>query len=261
MGDKYTSPTRDMFDPLFLSFLPSFPLKGPPHYLTLCQTFWLLIWRKNFNKNKSIKSLPKKSNDIIIHSSIHSSIHPSSSMIPPFSYNINMADRSNCCHMFWAPFLFFVCSDFIFPLWSRFVLKPIFVCMFMFVRVSPLSCCHWGGAWLGLGCAFVGWASGLESVSQGSIRAVSSLTLILCTLVSSVISLSFFLRLLSVPCPDLECIASVPCPDSECIASVAFFFVPELGSLLFYVLIGRGWWLLVLRPCLPVCRLFVFFSI
>jgi hypothetical protein len=85
------------------------------------------------------------------------------------------------------------------------------------------------GPGLGLGCAFVGWASGLESVSGGSIRAVSSLTLILCNLVSSVFSLSFFLHLLSMPCPDLECIASV-----------AFFFVPELGSLLFYVLIGRG---------------------
>ncbi len=88
-------------------------------------------------------------------------------------------------------------------------LKPIFVCMFVFC-VCPCVSSLLLPPGFGLQCAFVGWASGFKSVTPGSIRGVSFLALILCALVSSVISLSFFLHLLSMPCPNLECILVWP---------------------------------------------------
>lgn len=130
-------------------FSPSFPLKGPPHYLTLCHTFWLLIWRKTLIKISPSSHYPKK---VMTSSFIHPSIHLSIFIHDPsFFFTILISQTAPIVAICFGHPSFFLFVPISFSLYGvGLFLKPIFVCMFMFVRVSPLSCCHWGGAWLGV---------------------------------------------------------------------------------------------------------------
>jgi hypothetical protein len=128
------------------------------------------------------------------------------------------------CHMFWAPFLFclFQISFALYCVVGLFWNRSLYACSCLSVcllsLVATRACLCGLGIWpqeCYTGFHSRGFLLGPNFVHLGFLRYYF-------------FSLSFFLRLLSVPCPDLECILVWPS-----------FLFQSWEVLLIYVLIGR----------------------
>jgi len=228
-----------------LSFFSPLFLVGGPHITWLYATPFGFWSGENFTKISPSSHYPKKKHDIII---IHPSIHPSVHLHPWSLLFLTIIIWQRPLQLLpyvvgTLPFLFVPISFAL--LWSRFVWnRSLYACLCLSVCLLSLVATR-----ASLGVCLCGSGIWPKRVFHPvPFEGFSFLALILCALVSSVTSLSFVL------CP-ISCALSW----LGVYSSVAFFFVPELGSLLFYVLIGRRCLLLLLLgPCLPVRRLSVF---